>query len=129
MLGTDKEWLFERNPVDRRRVSGYLIEHGARQILMHQESDLRHEQQLRGWADAFMMRFDPTVLARLRRTDQHDSAFGATFTRYVAADMNADGVVEVWWSEAQLLPLRQQVRQRGVLITLGSQPLRRRPPR
>ena len=27
MEGTDKEWLFERNPVDRRRVSGYLIDH------------------------------------------------------------------------------------------------------
>ena len=87
------------------------------QILMHQESDLRSEQQLRGWADAFMMRFDPTVLARLRRTDQHDSVFGATFTRYVAEDMKADGVVEVWWSDQQLLPLRQQVRHRGVLIT------------
>jgi hypothetical protein len=117
MLGTDKEWLFERNPIDRRRVSGYLIEHGARQILMHQESDLRHEQQLRGWADAFMMRFDPAVLARLRRTDQRDGAFGATFTRYVAEDMSADGVLEVWWSDALLLPLRQHVRQRGVLIT------------
>ena len=27
---TDKEWLFERNPVDRRRVSGYLIDHQSR---------------------------------------------------------------------------------------------------
>ena len=53
---------------------------------MHQESDLRHEQQLRGWADALMMRFDPAVLAHLRRTDQHDVAFGAAFTRYVAED-------------------------------------------
>ena len=31
--------------------------------------------------------------------------------------MKADGVVEVWWSEARLLPLRLQLRQRGVLIT------------
>ncbi len=117
LLGTDKEWLFERNPIDRRRVSGYLIDHGARQILMHQESDLRNEQQLRGWADALMMRFDPAVLARLRRTDQQDSAFGAAFTRYVAGDIKADGVVDVWWSDALLLPLRLQVRQRDVLVT------------
>lgn len=117
LLGTDKEWLFERNPIDRRRVSGYLIDHGARQILMHQESDLRNEQQLRGWADALMMRFDPSVLARLRRTGQQDSAFGAASTRYVAADITADGVVEVWWSDALLLPLRLQVRQRDVLVT------------
>jgi hypothetical protein len=117
LQGTDKEWLFERNPVDRRRVSGYLIDHGARQILMHQESDLRNDQQLRGWADALMMRFDPAALPRLRRTDQHDSAFGAAFTRHVAGDIKADGVVEVWWSDALLLPLRLHVRQRDVLVT------------
>ena len=117
MHGTDKEWLFERNPLDRRRVSGYLIDHGARQILMHQESDLRNEQQLRGWADALMVRFDPAALARLRRTGEHDRAFGAGSTRYVAGDMKADGVVEVWWSDALLLPLRLHVRQRDVLVT------------
>jgi hypothetical protein len=119
--GERQEWLFERNPVDGRRVSGYLIDHEKRQILTYQESDLRNEQQLRGWADALMMRFDRAVLPRLRRTNEHEIMRGATFTRHVAPDENraepSDGVLEVWWSDAFLLPLRLKVRQQGVLVS------------
>jgi hypothetical protein len=117
MGGGRKEWLFERNPLDRRRVSGYLIDHDARQILAYQESDLRNEQQLRGWADALMIRFDPALLPRLRRLNEHEMMGGATFRRHVAQDRSSDGVLEVWWSDALLLPLRLQVRQQGTLIT------------
>jgi hypothetical protein len=121
MEGTRKEWLFERNPIDRRRVSGYLIDHEARQVLAYQESDLRNEQQLRGWRDALLMRFDPESLRGLQPSTHRDSApesmFGATFTRYVAGDPTRDGVVEVWWSDALLLPLRLTIRHRGVTTT------------
>jgi hypothetical protein len=117
MEGTQKEWLLERNPLDRRRVSGYLIDHRSRQILTHQESDLRSEQQLRGWTDALMMRFDSSVLSSLRRTNRDDAVFGATFTRHLAQDQAREGVMEVWWSDALLLPLRLKVRQRGVIVT------------
>ncbi len=117
LQGTRKEWLFERNPLDRRRVSGYLIDHASREILTYQESDLRNEQQLRGWADALMMRFDLAVLPRLRRTNQHEVALGATSTRYVAQELSGDGVIEVWWSDTLLLPLRLKVRQQGALVS------------
>jgi hypothetical protein len=117
MEGTRKEWLFEQNPVDRRRVSGYLVDHEARQILAYQESDLRNEQQLRGWADALMMRFDPSVLLRLKRTDQREMAFGVTFTRYLAREPSRDGVQDVWWSDAMLLPLRLKTAHAGVVVT------------
>lgn len=117
MEGTPKEWLLERNPVDRRRVSGYLIDHQSRQILAHQETDLRGEQHLRGWADAVMMRFDPSALPALQRTSHTDVVFGATFTRHVAPDRAGDGVLDVWWSDALLLPLRLTIRERGVIVT------------
>jgi hypothetical protein len=117
MEGTRKEWLFERNPVDRRRVSGYLVDHGARQVLAYQESDLRNEQQLRGWRDALLMRFDPESLGGLQPSTQSESVFGATFARHIAADQTRDGVIEVWWSDALLLPLRLTIRHRGVTTT------------
>ena len=115
--GTGKEWLFERNPLDRRRVSGYLVDHQSRRILAHQEADLRVEHRLRGWADALIMRFDPVELPRLRRTSQREVVLGATFTRHVAQDRAREGVLEVWWSEALLLPLRLTARERGVVVT------------
>jgi hypothetical protein len=117
LAGTAKEWLFEQNPVDRRRVSGYLVDHQSKQILTYQESDLRNEQQLRGWADVLLMRFDLAALARLRRTHEREVLFGNTFTRYIAQDQSKEGVIEVWWSDAVLLPVRLKVRQRGVLIS------------
>ncbi len=123
MDGTQKEWLLERNAVDRRRVSGYLIDHHSRQILAHQETDLRGVQQLRGWADALMMRFDPSGLPALRRTDATEVVLGATFTRHVALDRTRDGVVDVWWSDALLLPLRLTTRERGVIATSAVGPI------
>jgi hypothetical protein len=117
MEGTRKEWLFERNPVDRRRVSGYLVDHDARQILAYQESDLRNEQQLRGWRDALLMRFDPGSLSGLQPSNENTSVFGWTFSRHLAPAGAQDGVVEVWWSDQLLLPLRLTVRERGVMTT------------
>jgi len=108
--GGRREWLFERNPVDARRVSGWLIDHYSREILVHQETDLRSEQQVRGWADVLMMRFDPVQLRTLRPTGEAKQVDGLVFNRHVASDRTARGVVDVWWSEAGLLPLLMTVR-------------------
>jgi hypothetical protein len=114
--GSNKEWLFERNPVDPRRVSGYLTDHSARQILVYQESDLRNRQQFRGWADVLMMRFDLQQLAGLRRTDESSTIGGVNTVRYVGPS-DVDGIAEVVWSERLLLPLHLTIRRSGVVTT------------
>lgn len=113
--GGRQEWLFERNPVHPDRVVGYLIDHDAREIHVHHDSDLRNTLRLRGWADVLMMRFDPRVLATLRETGEQRTVAGAEFRRFVAAPDAGLGVVEVWWSEALLLPLATRSRESGSL--------------
>lgn len=115
--GARKEWLFERNPVDRARVSGYLIDHASRQILVHDESQLQSGQRLRGWADILMMRFDPQVLGTLQATSERKTFDEEVFAQYVAADRHRPGVVEVWWSDALLLAQRLVVRESDTVIT------------
>lgn len=46
-----QEWLFIRNPVDPRRVTGMLIDHENQALLVYPETDLRVEGIARGWAD------------------------------------------------------------------------------
>lgn len=47
----DQEWLFIRNPVDGRRVSGILIDHRHQVLLDYPETDLRVEGVAKGWAE------------------------------------------------------------------------------
>ena len=115
--GMQKEWVLLRNPVHPARVSGCLIDHASRRILVYDDSDLRNHQQLRGWADVLLMRFDPDVLPRLRRTGETEMAAGTVFTRYVTSDDAASGVVDVWWSDDVLLPLRLTTRDPVARIT------------
>jgi hypothetical protein len=63
------------------------------------------------------MRFDPDSLGDLLPSNQSESAFGATFLRHRAADQTRDGIIDVWWSDALLLPLRLTIRDRGVTTT------------
>lgn len=53
-----QEWLFVRNPIDGRRVSGILIDHPHQVLLDYPETDLRIEGIARGWAD--VINFDPS---------------------------------------------------------------------
>lgn len=115
--GGGSEWLFQRNSVDGRRVSGYLVEHAERRILVHHDSDLRNRMQLRGWADVLMMRFDPQALATLDATGERQTAGGATFEQYVAREAASQGIAEVWWSGTMLIPLRLTVRAADVVKT------------
>jgi hypothetical protein len=115
--GVRKEWLFQRNAVEPARVSGYLVDHTSRQILVHDESELRTGQGLRGWADVLMMRFDPQILSTLQATGKRNRVDGDTFTQYIAADRQRRGVVEVWWSDALLLAQRLVVREADYVTT------------
>ena len=53
-----------RNSVDPRRVSGMLIDHASRSIVVHEESDLRSRLGIDGWAEALLLGLDPAVVLR-----------------------------------------------------------------
>jgi len=109
--GGGQEWLFERNPVHPDRVSGYLIDHAAREIRVQHDSDLRNSLRIRGWADVLLMRFDPGAVARLRDTGERRQVEGVRFHRFVASEEPVAGVTEVWWSQELLLPLAWTTRE------------------
>lgn len=56
-----REWLYTRNPVDPRRVSGVMIDHAARVLVDFEESDLRNAFGIRGWLDVVTL---PAALPR-----------------------------------------------------------------
>jgi hypothetical protein len=51
VVTSDREWLFERNTVDPRRVSATIVEHDHKSIVLYGESDVRNLLGLNGWAD------------------------------------------------------------------------------
>jgi len=54
-LPDGREWLFTRNALDPRRASGFLVHHGRRAIVVHEESDLRNWLGIRGWVDVLAL--------------------------------------------------------------------------
>lgn len=115
--GERTEWLFVRNPVAPDRVSGYLVDHRARQIVEYDDTALRARQGLRGWADVITMRFDSRLLPALRATGRSERRHGIEFVQFVAADPDRPGTAEVLWNQSQLLPLRLVVRTGGALLS------------
>ena len=101
--GHGREWLFERNVRDPRRVSGFLIDHASRAIVAHEESDLRMMMGIRGWADVVMLGFDRDTLGDFTRTAQTRIIGGLRFARY-APDRRDAGTGDLWWSEEYVLP-------------------------
>jgi hypothetical protein len=112
-----KEWLFVRNPVAADRMTGYLIDHGARQIVEYDDTSLLTRQGLRGWADVVTMRFDPRLLPELQATGKVVRRHGTEFHQFVSQTPDGPGVVEVWWSQTHLLPLRLIVRERSAVLS------------
>lgn len=60
-----RDWLFERNTADRRRVSGVLIHHATRTIVTYEESDLRNWLGVRGWVDVAALATGSELAIRL----------------------------------------------------------------
>jgi hypothetical protein len=112
-----KEWLFVRNSVWPDRLSGYLTDHGAKQIVEYDDTALLNHQGLRGWADVVTMRFDPRLLGALRATGNVDRRFGTDFSQFVSPTSDGPGVVEVWWSHTLVLPLRLVVREGSAVLS------------
>jgi hypothetical protein len=100
-----REWLFERNPVDRRRVSATLIDHALKAIVLYDETDLRIALGIRGWADVLALGFDSELLSQYKRTGEVQAIAGICFARY--SPVNKRNLLEdVWWSDEQALPSR-----------------------
>jgi hypothetical protein len=97
-----REWLFEQNPVDPRRVSAHLIDHGQRTIVEHEESDLRNMVGVTGWADVLLLGFDASALDWLQPTGATRTIEGIPFVQL--AGTKDGSVVEVWWNREELLP-------------------------
>jgi len=62
-----REWLFERNPRDPRRVSAALVEHASQAIVRYEESDLRMTLGIRGWSDVLALGGESDLLKVERR--------------------------------------------------------------
>ncbi len=107
-----REWLFERNAIDPRRVSGQLIDHARRSIVLHDESDLRNMLGLKGWADVLMLGLDAAVMSRLVPTGQSRTMAGIRFVKYAANDKDSR-TSELWWSHEQAMPSAFVVHEDG----------------
>lgn len=118
-----REWLFVRNPVDPRRVSGVLVDHATRTLIEHEESDLRHMVGVAGWIDVLSLGLDPAVLPGLVKGETR-SVEGFRFRRYTAP-AREDGVSEAWWCEEQLLAREFVVRERSGSTRLFVERMRR----
>jgi hypothetical protein len=98
-----REWLFERNARDPRRVSAFLVDHTSRAIVAYQESDLRMMHGIRGWADVLALGFDMDRLRTFKRERDTRTVGEIRFGRYTSAE--GAKVEEVWWSDEQLMPM------------------------
>jgi hypothetical protein len=110
--GERNEWLFQRNPVDPRRMTGQLVHHATKLIIQHEESDLRNMFGLNGWADVLMLGIDGAALRRLTATSRSRTTAGIRFKELRAADPGI-GLVDAWWSDEQAMPSAFTLRQDG----------------
>ena len=109
------EWLFIRNPRDRRRVAARWIDHAQRVIVEYDESELRATGIARGWADiaALGARFD--VLAGLAPTGRTQQDSGLSFVELAPSDGAGP---RLWWSEQAALALPNDPGQALALLRL-----------
>jgi hypothetical protein len=110
MIDKNREWLFERNAVDPRRVSGHLIDHSARVIVHHDESDLRNLAGISGWTDVLAPGIGQDTLRQLQPTNRRRNVSGVSFERYVAMTQ-ASILRDVWWSSGEALVLSLELQQ------------------
>jgi len=110
--GNGREWVFERNPRDSRRVSASFIEHTSQAIVLYEESDLRMMLGIRGWADVLALGFDAEVLDGYTRAREARTIGGIRFVRYATGGRGASPL-EVWWSDEHVLPSRFTMTDEG----------------
>jgi hypothetical protein len=124
MVTPRTEWLFDRNPVDPRRVSASLIHHPSRSIVVHEESDLRNTVGINGWAAVLTLGVDLNAFASLTPTEELRTHAGLQFRKHIAA-ADGLGLAEVWWNPDHLLLLTLMIRDAAGLTNVTVQGLRR----
>lgn len=104
--GQGQEWLFLRNPLDGRRVTGQLVDHHQKAILKFHESDLANAHVVRGWADVVTLGISLDHLGKMSATGENQAHHGIAFERYVGKEPADERTwqVEVWWSAEYALP-------------------------
>lgn len=100
MESDGREWLFERNPIDPRRVAAAFVEHRSQAVILYEETDLRMALGIRGWADVLALGFDRDALSDYRPTGETRTIGGVRFTGHVVRG-KTDDRADVWWSDAQ----------------------------
>jgi hypothetical protein len=118
-----REWLFERNPLDPRRVSGQLIVHARRTIVLHEASDLRNMLGVNGWADVLMLGVDSGAVSGLKPTGRTRMIGSVRFVRLTSQGQEAR-ISDIWWSREHALPGGFVVRDRAGLTRVSVDRLR-----
>ncbi len=123
---TGVEWLFERNPVDSRRVAATAVQHAEKTIVVYSESDLRMALGIPGWAHVLTMGVDAHAVTSAG-TGEARTLAGLRFlkARVAAGDRGRT----LWWNADQLLPLEVAAGGNGaslavVKISPGAEPAR-----
>jgi hypothetical protein len=99
-----REWLFERNVRDTRRVSGSLVDHDSRTIVVYEESDLRNAVGIAGWANVLALGLDPDWFGSLVPTVEMRIVNGIRAVRHTPVDRRGNPS-EVWWAADEALPV------------------------
>lgn len=123
---TGVEWLFERNPVDPRRVAASAVRHAEKTIVVYSESDLRMALGIPGWAHVLTMGVDARAVTAAGTAEARTLA-GLRFHK-VRVDSGDRGRT-LWWNAEQLLPLEYAAGATGaslavVKISPGAEPAR-----
>jgi hypothetical protein len=113
-----REWVFERNVRDARRVSGALIDHDSRTIVVYEESDLRNAFGIAGWANVLGLGIDPSWFASLAPTDEKRIVKGIPAVRYTPVDRHVN-TGEVWWAADEALPVAFKVADGSAITRLS----------
>jgi hypothetical protein len=119
-----REWFFERNPLDSRRVAGFLVQHAQRSVVFYDESDLRNMVGITGWADVLTLGASNHARDQMKRTPESRTIHGIRCTRYVARNAEAQ-FDELWWSERLALPCAFTLIEPSGLTRLSVEGLRR----
>lgn len=131
--GNGLEWLFVRNPIDRRRMSATLVEHRRRTLVEYDESELRNGGLGRGWADVVALGFEAEHLSALRPSGKAQESAGFRFAETLPVNGAEGKVRELWWSDQAAVPLimvlvdgatRSQVQVRSIRRDVDSALLR-----
>ncbi len=105
----EQEWLFMRNPVDDRRVSGMLIDHHGHVVLEYPQGDLVDAGVANGWAEVVSLGVPLDIFEKMVATGKSKTLDGIVFNQYLRKEHQPSKTgtpEEIWWSREYYLPLK-----------------------